>query len=47
MVHELVHLGKKNNSRIFWDKVKSLRPDYKKYQGWLKKRRGKEDLEFK
>jgi predicted metal-dependent hydrolase len=46
VVHELAHLEKKNNSRIFWDKVKSLIPDYKKYQGWLK-RRGKEGLEFK
>jgi predicted metal-dependent hydrolase len=36
-VHELIHLEEKNNSRIFWDKVKSLMPDYKKYQEWLKK----------
>jgi predicted metal-dependent hydrolase len=39
VVHELVHLEKKNNSRIFWDKVKSLMPDYKKYQGVAEKKR--------
>ena len=37
IVHELVHLDEKNHSRAFWNKVKMLMTDYKKYQEWLKK----------
>jgi len=37
IVHELVHLEEKNHSRVFWNKVGMLMPDYKKYQEWLKK----------
>jgi predicted metal-dependent hydrolase len=36
VVHELVHLHEKNHSRRFWDKVKTLMPDYKLQVGWLK-----------
>ncbi|AZR73589.1 metal-dependent hydrolase [Anoxybacter fermentans] len=37
VVHELVHLEEKNHSKEFWNKVKMLMPDYKKYENWLKK----------
>lgn len=37
VVHELIHLEEKNHSRVFWNKVGMLIPDYKKYQEWLKK----------
>jgi predicted metal-dependent hydrolase len=36
VVHELVHLQVKNHSRVFWDKVKVLMPDYKEQIAWLK-----------
>ncbi|MFC1645761.1 M48 family metallopeptidase [Candidatus Omnitrophota bacterium] len=36
VVHELAHLEERNHSRNFWDKVKTLMPDYKKYRHWLK-----------
>ncbi len=36
VVHELVHLEEKNHSKLFWDKVKMLMPDYKKHKIWLK-----------
>lgn len=35
-VHELVHLEQRDHSRLFWDKVRSIMPDYKKRQKWLK-----------
>jgi len=37
VIHELVHLEVKNHSNAFWDKVKTLMPDYKKQIAWLKK----------
>ncbi|MEA2021126.1 MAG: SprT family zinc-dependent metalloprotease [Candidatus Caldatribacteriota bacterium] len=37
VVHELTHLNEKNHSRIFWDKVENLMPEYKRYNEWLKK----------
>lgn len=37
IVHELVHLGEKNHSRFFWDKVRLIMPDYKDKQKWLRK----------
>ena len=37
VVHELIHLDEKNHSRIFWDKVEILIPEYKGYKEWLKK----------
>ncbi len=36
IIHELVHLEIKNHSKIFWNKVKLLMPDYKRYEKWLK-----------
>lgn len=36
IVHELVHLDQRDHSRFFWDKVKSILPDFKKRQKWLK-----------
>ena len=32
IVHELVHLEQRDHSRLFWDKVKSIMPDFKKRQ---------------
>lgn len=37
VIHELVHLDEKNHSKAFRNKVKMLKPDYKKHQDWLKK----------
>jgi predicted metal-dependent hydrolase len=37
VVYELLLLEEKNHSRIFWNKVGRLMPDYKKYQNRLKK----------
>jgi len=37
VVHELVHLRIKNHSKVFWDKVASLMPDYYVRRNWLKK----------
>lgn len=36
IVHELVHLEQRDHSRFFWNKVKSILPDFKKRQKWLK-----------
>ncbi|MCL4407761.1 MAG: M48 family metallopeptidase [Thermotogae bacterium] len=36
VIHELVHLVERNHSRSFWEKVKSLYPQYAKYNEWLK-----------
>ena len=36
VVHELVHIGQPDHSRLFWAKVKSILPDYKKREKWLK-----------
>jgi len=36
VVHELVHLEVKNHSKIFWNKVGSLDPEYKEHKDWLK-----------
>lgn len=36
VVHELVHIGQPDHSRLFWTKVKSILPDYKKRGKWLK-----------
>ncbi|TFB08735.1 M48 family peptidase [Candidatus Atribacteria bacterium MT.SAG.1] len=36
VVHELVHLEVKNHSKVFWNKVGSLDPEYKKHKDWLK-----------
>jgi len=36
IVHELVHLVEKNHSKLFWDKVGLIMPDYKNKRKWLK-----------
>jgi predicted metal-dependent hydrolase len=36
VVHELVHLKVRNHSRLFWDQVEKLLPDYKDRRSWLK-----------
>lgn len=36
VVHELVHLEQRDHSRLFWDKVRSIMPDFKIRQKWLK-----------
>jgi len=36
VIHELVHLEEKNHTKLFWNKVKMLMPDYEKYKDWLK-----------
>jgi len=37
VVHELVHLEEKNHTKMFWNKVKMLMPDYEKHKEWLKR----------
>lgn len=36
VVHELVHLEQRDHSRLFWDKVKNIQPDFKRRRTWLK-----------
>lgn len=36
IVHELVHLEVKNHSKHFWNKVRSIIPDYNDRRAWLK-----------
>lgn len=36
VVHELAHLFFPNHSKKFWNKVKSILPEFKKEQAWLK-----------
>ena len=36
VIHELMHLKQANHSRKFWAEVKSLVPDYKTDEQWLK-----------
>jgi len=36
VVHELAHIPEKNHSKRFWNKVKSILPDYKSRRKWLK-----------
>jgi len=37
VVHELVHLEERNHTKVFWNKVKMLIPNYERYKDWLKK----------
>jgi hypothetical protein len=37
VMHELVHTQIKNHSKIFWNKVGELMPDYRNRLAWLKK----------
>ncbi len=39
VVHELAHITEKNHSMRFWNKVKTILPDYKSRQRWLKENR--------
>ncbi len=36
IVHELVHLEVKNHSKYFWNKVRTVMPDYNDRRYWLK-----------
>lgn len=36
IVHELVHLEVKNHSKHFWNKVRTIMPDYNNRRAWLK-----------
>ena len=36
IVHELVHLEVKNHSKHFWNKVRTIMPDYNDRRHWLK-----------
>lgn len=37
IIHELVHLHHLNHSKMFWQEVEKILPDYKKRRSWLKK----------
>ncbi len=39
VVHELAHINEKNHSSKFWNKVKTVLPDYVKREQWLKENR--------
>jgi predicted metal-dependent hydrolase len=36
IAHELVHLEEKGHSKSFWNRLRTIMPDYKKRQNWLK-----------
>ena len=36
IVHELIHIKEKNHSKIFWQKVRAIIPDYKERRKWLR-----------
>ena len=40
IIHELVHLDYPNHSRQFWDRVRTIMPDYKSHRAWLKQSAG-------
>jgi len=35
VVHELVHLGQPDHSKLFWVKVRKIMPDYERRRKWL------------
>jgi predicted metal-dependent hydrolase len=37
IVHEFTHLEERNHSKVFWNKVSQLYPNYKESNRWLKK----------
>ena len=39
VVHELAHIHERNHSSKFWNKVKTVLPDYKEREKWLKENR--------
>lgn len=44
VVHELCHMEYKDHSKVFWDRVSSLMPDYEVRRQWLKENGIKLDL---
>jgi predicted metal-dependent hydrolase len=38
VVHELCHVLEHNHSKNFWDKVKTIKPDYEDAKKWLKEK---------
>lgn len=38
VAHELAHIPEKNHSAIFWDKVRTVLPDYKIRRKWLREK---------
>lgn len=36
IVHELCHLRQMNHGKAFWDEVRTILPDFKKHERWLK-----------
>lgn len=36
VVHELVHLKHRNHSKVYWDEVGKVMPEFTKYRKWLK-----------
>lgn len=36
IVHELIHMDQPNHSKFFWNKVRSIIPDFEKHRAWLK-----------
>ena len=36
VIHELAHLKQKNHSKVYWNEVKRLMPDYEDHISWLK-----------
>ena len=40
VVHELCHLKQMNHSKLFWEEVKKVMPDYEIHRKWLKENGG-------
>jgi len=36
VVHEVAHIKVRNHSKMFWQRVESLMPEYRKHKRWLK-----------
>lgn len=36
VVHEMIHLNQSDHSKVFWNKIRSILPDYEKRKVWLK-----------
>ncbi len=36
VAHELAHIERKDHSKLFWDRVKELCPEYREHTRWLK-----------
>ena len=41
VIHELCHIKQMNHSKKFYEEIKAVFPDYKKYHSWLSKNGGK------